>query len=111
MNSTTDKAGDVIPDRRDRTSFICRLHYEFHDRRGRSFSPKTDEALGILCGYSCRQIYTWRISCKIQDDDHSCSLIGGFLRSSTVDVINQRLHEAPENKNLSINDRLFSQMY
>jgi hypothetical protein len=52
-----------------------------------SFSSKTGEALVYYMAILAT-IYTWEYLYRIQDDHHLRSLIGGFSRSNTVDVIN-----------------------
>jgi hypothetical protein len=70
MNSVTDEAGDVVPDKvgyiylfvTDEAEHLLFIDFTMNsvtDEAG-SFSPKTGEALGILCGSSCCQIYAWR---------------------------------------------------
>jgi len=63
--------------------------------------------MDILAAKLIREEYSY----KIQDDDHFHGLIKHFSWSNTVDVINWWFHEALGTKNLSMNDRLFSQIY
>jgi hypothetical protein len=119
-NSATDEAGNIQsrPTRLDPFLFATdEVEHLLETLSWIPWSTRLDTShrrltrlWGILYGYYWCQIILGEYLCRLQEDDRLRSLIGGFPRFNTMDVINWRLHEAPGTKNLSINDRLFSQV-